>query len=318
MRLRRVLRECWPALLLFAFYLLWRTWLFGTPLRVYVDTPPLASLLWEWPQRVMALVAIVPAAAQPLPRALWWLLGGAWCALLLAGAWRGSEPQRRAQLLCAACCALSLAALLPHLSGTSGTGEGGRLLYVAGAWLAGWSAIALLALGRGPLPAIAALLLVGACATAQALQLRHWSAAGATMQHVLAAIDAWLPQSAPGRYALLLLPDHLGAVPFARNAQGALVGPPRLGQSRLDRVAPLLPTQFEEWSGHVAAALPQRLMGVAAGTAVPLQALCYDPTTQALHPLQVPAPHGAEWRAWQSAWREAVAGSPCAPLLEPF
>src|SRR5690606_37643381 len=106
--------------------------------------------------------------------------------------------------------------------------------------------------------------------------LRQWHAAGTAMQGVLSATATYAARADGQTLGLLLLPDHHGPVPFARNAQGGVVSPPHHPHGLLDRVVPLLPGQFAEWQQHIADGLPARLKGLQPGTPVAIELLCLD------------------------------------------
>jgi hypothetical protein len=309
-RARRTLLACAPALVLFLAYLGWRVHLFGQALQVYPDTPPLSSLLGPALfDRIGTLLAILPDALPAMPAAVLLVPLALLAGVLGVGAALAGARLRNLQLLCALATGLSIAALLPHLGPASGHGEGGRLLYLAAAWLAAWCTLALVALPWRAGLACGALLLA-ASAALQAPLLRQWAVAGDAMGGVLAAIASHAPVD-DGSLGLLLLPDHYGPVPFARNAQGALVAPPMQRRMRLGEVVPLLPTQFEEWRRHVDDGLPARLKGLPAGSPVALRMLCYDAGARRLVDLGL-TEAGDDWHI---QWRTAVAASPCAPFF---
>lgn len=306
----RTLLACAPALVLFLAYLGWRVHLFGHALQVYPDTPPLSSLFgFALFDRIGTLLAILPDALPGIPAAALMALLAFLLAMLGVGAAFAGPVLRRLHLLCALATGLSVAALLPHLGPAGGHGEGGRLLYLAAAWLAAWCGLALVALPARAGLACGALLLA-ASAALQAPLLRQWAVAGDAMDGVLAAIGDHAPRD-DGSLGLLLLPDHYGPVPFARNAQGALVAPPMQLRVLLSEVVPLVPTQFGEWRRHVAEGLPARLKGLPAGTPVALRMLCYDAGARRLVDLG-PTDAGDDWPI---QWRTAVAASTCAPFF---
>ena len=79
-----------------------------------------------------------------------------------------------------------------------------------------------------------------------------WQDSAREMSRVTAAVPVLAKEISDTQYALLLLPDHLSAVPFARNAQGGIVMPPSQKAPYLHKMAAFTPYQFAEWEGHIA------------------------------------------------------------------
>jgi hypothetical protein len=77
-----------------------------------------------------------------------------------------------------------------------------------------------------------------------------WQDSAAEMLRVTKAVPVLASEIDDTQYALLLLPDYLTVVPFVRNAQGAVVMPPRQPVSYLTKMAAMSPLQFAEWESH--------------------------------------------------------------------
>ncbi len=247
-RLRRALVACWPALLLFAAYLLLRTALFGSLVQVYPDSQPGRLLsLGELGGRLWALGQIPRAAFASSPGAGWaallvvlfGLLGAAWLA------WRKQQWVPRL-LLPLAFTLLSLLALLPHLTGVMSSGEGGRFYYASAAWLALLLA-GVIDLVRSRL--LLALVMCAGFASAQRVMLDAWAEAGSAMQQLLPALAGAAASLGPEQIGLLLVPDALGPVPFARNAQGGISVPPQQAEDYLSRLLPFVAADVGQWPG---------------------------------------------------------------------
>lgn len=251
-RALRVLRDTWPAVLIFFAYLGWRWFLFGDPLKVYPGSDPTASLglgdLW---QRLTAL-AVIPrvvfadapvAGAVALAATVLALIAAAWVAArarLLTTTW----------LLPIAWTALSLLSLVPHLSGVLDHGEGGRFYYATAAWLALAMAPAI-DLVAARVRVIASIVLVAAFVLAQAHALSQWARAGQSMTVLLPQLAAAAETLGDDDFALAVVPDHIGPVPFARNAQGGISMPPLQPRNLLPQLVPILPVAIPTWPARI-------------------------------------------------------------------
>ncbi|MEO7761901.1 MAG: hypothetical protein ABIS68_08335 [Casimicrobiaceae bacterium] len=259
-RLRALVRDLLPWAAMIGGYFALRLALFGSMFQVYPGTDPLqriqtstwlpgAAEIWAW------LIAALPN--EP---ALVVVLAGS--AILLAIALRNAlrDPALRRPLLAIlAALALSLAMLLPHLSGLSARGEGGRLFYSTTALSAIFLAIGS---GRyfGPFGAYRrAAVFLFATATAMLVAhsvlldaaLRPWRNAGAQMRMFVATIPELRKSVAAGGYALVIAPDAIGPAPFARNAQGAIVIPPVQREWLLNAITVYLPARLPDLPGRL-------------------------------------------------------------------
>ncbi|MBK7143861.1 MAG: hypothetical protein IPH76_01155 [Xanthomonadales bacterium] len=100
-------------------------------------------------------------------------------------------------------------------------------------------------------------------------------------------------------FALVVVPDHIGPVPFARNAQGGIVMPPQQTANLLPRLVPLLPEAIATWPQRIAdgdvARIKQR------DIAPRLDAVfCFDPAHLRLHR----AEQAADWREPEAFLRD--------------
>jgi hypothetical protein len=297
----RTARECLPAVVLFFAYLGLRHAIFGSALQVYPGSDPSAALgladllarageLGSIPRIVFADAARVGALAL-----LATLFG------LVAAAIVARREQRRLAgwVLPFAWSLLSLASLLPHLHSVYAHGEGGRFYYATSAWLALTLAPAI-AILRARAQVLVAVALVAAFACAQAHTLQQWARAGESMQVLLPQLAATAGTLGDDEFALVIVPDHLGPVPFARNAQAGLVKPPQQAENLLPKLVPVLPEAIHTWPRRIAdgdvALIKQRTI------APRLDALfCYDSRSQRIErAAQVPDWRDAERFAQQS------------------
>lgn len=207
-------------------------------------------------------------------------------------------------------------------------GEGGRVLYAPGA-------IALLALVV-PLRSSVRVLRVAALVAAVALVLasaglahravERWVQAGSSMRALGDALAETAAKLPAGEYAFVLAGDHLGAVPFARNAQYSLLMPPFAPFALSSRVMVQAVPELPQWPGLFARDAVGRLMReplidmlrVPPPPArdppyrLPDHFLCWDARERVLRPVALDlAPDAGNWDA---AWARALASPACAQV----
>jgi hypothetical protein len=187
----------------------------------------------------------------------------------------------------------NLGTLAPH-------GEGGRLWYVPLVWLVlAWGVwLSRSSDRRSLLIAVFSMLLpILACTTQTSPLLRHVQQTQCALRDIAAQTPAWA-DAHPG-LTLLILPDHVGPVVMARNAQGALMLPPVQAQSYFYRVLPTLPqeialrhTQFHQGLGTRLAQYQPQIVDL------DTLARLLEPTDTARWP-----EHYACWDMQQRRWR---------------
>ena len=331
-------RRAAPCFALLAVYLLWRIAIFGSPVRIFADSEPVAALVggrWltilgssgDW------LVAEMP---EPSARRMFGIclaitlgLGAVWCLTH-----RGYRLRWLALVA-----AVAAAVLLPLLQvqQLDSQGEGGRLFYVAVAALAMLIALPY-ALSDSDAPwmwnralRILFLAATGITILSEAIllsaALRTWQIAGAQAKQLAAAI-ARLPAQIPAdAYAFVLIPDRIGGVPFGRLAQGGLTLPPVQPKPLLSHLVVQTENDLADWPANIRRGIvdalkryPARevLSAMAAGAAapggIPTTFFCWDITHAQLAPLMLPGPLDGEH--WLPAWRKALAASPCHALAQ--
>ena len=321
----RALVDALPWVAIAAAYFAYRMWIFGDPFRFYPGTSPgLALLSGRW------LVAL-PASAdwwplvlpEALPRKTFGL-----AALLLAvaavSAALTDRHERRVLVAIVLAFVAALALLFSHW-GWSATGEGGRVLYAL-------SAIAALAVAvplRSPAPRLrlaswivaVALLGSGLLLTRAAVERR--AQAGAQMNALVAALAQAADAVPAGSYAFVVVPDHLGSIPFARNAQGGLMLPPVQPRSLSAQLIVQLRADLPGWPGLLEKNIIGRLKNVplaevtaepgAQGTSMPLSLpdryFCWNPGAQTL--VALPLSFAPGFRDWEAVWTRALDAAGC-------
>ena len=115
---------------------------------------------------------------------------------------------------------------------------------------------------------------------------------------------------APQDYGLVLLPDHLGHVPFARNAQGALPKLAGLAVPTVDvlsRLVVFTPPQIDEWHRLTQEGVVRKITLRSDAPPNPTLYFCFDSRTQKLRALGYWATGTLD--DWRRQWRESVAAA---------
>lgn len=331
--LRQGARDALPWILVGVAYFGLRIAIFGTPFRVYPDTSPLVALFdGDWLQ-TLASGGTWLAAVLPVPQARVAFVAGM-CALLTlsAAACLRTRAGRITWFAIAATALLSVGMVLPHLATLPPNGEDGRLFYSTSALMGLLVALPWITAahsgGFGAMSAIGVVLAVvtlGADALLLRATLGSWTDAGAQSTALLKALPVLARTLPAGGYGFVLVPDHLGAVPFGRNAQGGLVSPPTQAAPLSLRLVVQTPDELAAWPEHIrrglvdalrryplAQAWPAVESGHAAAGVAPSDYFCWDSARRSV----VPLPLQTELLSgqWLAAWRAALVASPCREL----
>lgn len=319
------LGDALPWLLVACAYFAFRAWLFGSPFQFYPGTSPgLALLTGQW-------LAALPGLADWLPRALPETVprrAFAFSALLVAIAAVSAALQDRRErrpLAAVALATLAAFALLFSHWGGSADGEGGRVLYAPAALAA--LAIAVPLRARAPRLRYASWAAVGLL-LASALWLTHGAVerrvqAGTEVRLLLAALAAVADALPPGAYAFVIVPDRLGAIPFARNAQGGLMSPPAQPRPLSPQLIVQLADELPGWPKLLERNIIGRLKheplpsvtadphapAPAIEHAVPDRYYCWNPRTHAL--VALPLAFAPGFRDWDAVWAGALEAAGC-------
>jgi len=321
----RALVAASPWLAIAAAYFAFRMWLFGDPFRFYPGTSPaLALLSGHW-------LAALPASGN------WWPLAlpeegprrvCAVAALLLAiAAVSAAMQDRRERRVLAAIVLAGLAALALLFShwGWSDTGEGGRVLYAP-------MAIAALAVAlplRSPDPRlrvaawIVALVLLGSSLLLTRAAVERRAQAGAEVHALVAALRETADALPAGSYAFVIVPDHLGSIPFARNGQGGLMSPPVQPRSLSPQLVVQLAVDLPNWPQLLEKNIIGRLKseplasvtadpqapGTTPPRAVPDHYYCWSLRSHSL--VALPLVFEPGFRDWDAVWARALDAAGC-------
>lgn len=305
-------RELLPAWIAFALYALARWMLFGTPLKVYpASTFPRG--IGEWIDRMAPLASV--ATEQPGQYGDAWALALAAALALIAALVLADAVGRRTRTRLLAVALLASAviyAIAPASSFpvASWQGDGARSFYLP------WLSVALVAgtalapgrarraLGVG----LVVLLLIG-----QQGSLRQWHEAAGAMRQVQAALPALAARVGADGYALVLLPDQVRVVPFARNAQGGLASRPTQADDHLDRLAGATWRDLPVWhrrftGGEHADFNPDKSFTIAGFRGVH----CWSPAQATLVAID-DGGRIADLHAWENALRADIPRAGCLP-----
>lgn len=314
-RCLRTLRENVGGVVIFFAYLGFRYALFGSALQVYPGSDPGAALgPAEVLARLSALATIPQAVFATAPTlGLMCLIVSACLVLAAAVSAQRERVLPQTWLLPLAWTVLSLLALVPHLATIMSTGEGGRFYYASAAWFA-----LLIAGAVGAVPQRARLLAVFAIASvfasAQRPLLHAWRDAGVAMQALIPELEraaASLPDEA---FALVMVPDHIGPVPFARNAQGGIVMPPLQSRSLLPKLVPFIPDDRAQWPQRIRDGLVAQVKADPTATPRLDAVFCYDATAQKLIRAEI-VPDWRDAAVFEAQWQSFVGNSTCAAML---
>lgn len=292
-------------LMLAVIYLFWRSKLFaGQALAVYASTPeynlvPLIGRVAAHLTFPVGLAVLAPIAAiasvllAPLliPRAVRVLAGRVMAVGMLM--------------------ALSvIVAVAVHFATPPGAGEGYRLYYLATVGVALIVAAALKASGKAAVAMLITLMI--AMGVWQSQVAAEWTRASRTVDAAARAMTLAATTLAPSEFGLVLMPDLMGHVPVARNAQGALLTLKDGTSPARDFFIVFTPPQLAEWHQLAQEDVISKLTQRATAPARITRHFCFDNRKQTLEDLGYWSPGTlAEWIA---KWRDAVAQR-CPDLL---
>ena len=152
--------------------------------------------------------------------------------------------------------------------------------------------------------------LLAAMAFWQAQVTGEWQRASNDMKAVERELRRSASAMAPQDYGLVLLPDYLGHVPFARNAQGALpklAGLPAPPLDVLSKLVVFTPPQIDEWHRLTQEGVVRKITSRSDAPPNPTLHFCFDSRTQRLQALGYWATGTLD--DWRRKWRESVAAA---------
>jgi hypothetical protein len=321
----RALSAALPWLAIAVAYFALRTWIFGDPFRFYPGTTPgLAMLSGQW---LGALQTSGDWWPRVLPEAGLRRVFAVAALLLAIAAASATRYDRRVRRVLAAIALTALAALallLSHWS-WSETGEGGRVLYPIAAIAALAVALPLRSAVRRLRLAswIVAIMLLGSSLLLTRAAVERRALAGAEVRALIVALRQVADTSPNGSYAFVVVPDHLNAIPFARNAQGGLMLPPVQPRSLSPQLIVQLPADLPRWPELLKRNIIGRLKsepladvaadttrpGTSAAFVQPDRYFCWSPRSHAL--VALPLEFDTEFLNWDAAWPQALYEAGC-------
>jgi hypothetical protein len=284
------LRRALPWLVLAAAYFILRRLIFGDPFRFFPGSSPVAALVsGEWLAKVPVMLDWAPLALPEAGPRMGFTLSGIALIVCALAAGVADKPRGRALIALAFAVVAALVMLLSQWR-WSVTGEGGRVLAAIGAIALVVAALPLSAVGRPRLLAWIAALVLLACEFMLAEPaVARWVRAGEDTQRLSAALREIARTTLPGGYAFVVIPDHVGSIPFGRNAQIGFMLPP----IQVPPVSQLLIVQTEENLPPWPDLFERDIVGR-------LQRETFDPRAQALRPPKVAPPYAMpdRWLCW--------------------
>ena len=306
-------------------YFVFRTSIFGDPFRFYPGSSPgMALLSGKW-------LAALPASRD------WWPLAlpetgprmaFAWASLLLGVAAVSASLRHRLERRVLVALVLTFLAALAMLfshTGWSVTGEGGRVLYAIAAIAALAVAIPLRTPDRRLRIAawiVAVVLLASGLMLTRAAVDRR-AQAGAEVRALIAALAQTADAVPAGSYAFVIVPDHLGSIPFARNGQGGLMLPPVQPRPLSAQLIVQLADDLPAWPAQLEKNIVGRLKtesiwdvaadreasGMKLPPAVPDRFFCWSPRSHAL--VALPLAFQTGFSDWNEVWGRALDAAGC-------
>ena len=150
------------------------------------------------------------------------------------------------------------------------------------------------------------------------------------MRALLTALAQTADSMPADSYAFVIVPDHLGAIPFARNAQGGLMLPPVQPRPLSGRLVVQLAHDLPSWPELLEKNLIGRLKTEplasvtgdrqappgsqhesARPRAVPDHYFCWSPRTHGL--VALPLAFAPDFRDWNEVWAGALDAAGCRP-----
>ncbi len=278
-------------------YLVWRNYLFsGQAVAVYGSAPeyavlPLLSRVILHLGFPAALASLAPVEAMIVAVGL----------LLLPVALRRGN---RSVALVGCVMALSVVvAVAIHFVNPAGSGEGYRLYYLA---TVGIALIVAAAVKSSNKPSVAVIVvLMAALALWQSRVAAEWTRASQTVEAASRAMTSAAKTLASSEFGLVLLPDLMGHVPVARNAQGALLTLKDGTSPARDFFIIFTPPQIAEWHRLSSENVVRKLTARSTAPANPTRHFCFDSRKQRLEDLGYWSP--GTLVEWTKKWRETVA-----------
>ena len=307
-------------------FLAWRAFLFGNAWQVYTpaasESAALHTKMWS------SLLSLGPwwsALANATPVLAITYLACCAAGILFLALARPSPQWRLALALAGASGGLALATVL-NIGALSSLGEGGRLSYGPVAWLALAAGVMLSQPhslpDESPRFRAAATAAIGlAMVVGSGVLWGHLRAAWQaqdSMRAITLSVPPWAGSHAG--LTMLLVPENVGAVVLARNAQGGIVLEPVQKQPYLHRVLPTLSSEIQLRQEQFCRGMAKRLeivrprladagtlaaINERADTVWPKHVACWSHTQQKIVPLKAP-PLDATCEAWLASIRTDI------------
>lgn len=302
--LSAVTRRHWPVIaahvLLAGAYALWRAHLFAdASVNAYAGAKP--ADVGQFLSRLIAHASFAGDLVSLSPVAAW--IAGVCAISLLAFASRGhAKGVVSAGALMAGAV---FAALAMYFADSPHAGEGYRLYYIATAGMALMLAAGVATTGRTSM--VVLVVAVMALAQWQSRLTAEWTRATRDMNDARVALLDQARRLPAADYGLVLLPDMVGHVPFARNAQGAIVLAASAGDPGVDALAKLIvftPLQLLEWHRLAQEDVVPKITRRTDAPARPTRYFCFQSGNRQLQDLGFWPP--GDYGQWANQWREKV------------
>ena len=318
------IRTALPWLLLAASYFAFRRFLFGDPFQFFPGTSPLATMLGgAWLANIPAMIDWASMALPEMPARS--VFGWSGVVLMVCALAAGAADRTKGRSLIAITFAVlsAFGQLLP-LWYWAGIGDCCGVLLAIGA-IALLAAALPLAAARRPrrVAWVAAIVLLGSQWMLAQAAIARWVRAGDDTRVLAAALARTASETPADGYAFVVVPDHVGAIPFGRNAQGGLMLPPVQESPLSPKLVVQTDGELARWPDLFTRDIIGRLrrepvVSIAANLltpkvppphALPDRWFCWSPRTRTLVPLDLAL--DPDLRNWDEAWRDALSVAGC-------
>jgi hypothetical protein len=158
---------------------------------------------------------------------------------------------------------------------------------------------------RGPMRVVLVTITIISLAMWQRATVEEWRLASNAMFRLQSEITRLGKSMPKDEYALLVLPDAIGRIPFARNAQGALMLPYRNDRERLTQMVATTELTLPEWRKLMSERVLYKMLPNWTGVEAPSAYYCFNGTQ--LLPLSF-------WTSqsdteWKRRWSDALGAS---------
>ncbi len=309
-RIIQTLKDCWPYIVLFGVYLLFRLFIFGQATDVYAKDQALMDRyignLLRFPNTLQRL-AFGPFRESLLSYLCMFLTG----ILMALSLWSCLRPKKiKLWLFVFSSILVVLLALMTQFSSTDKSGGGARVLYILIPWLSALVCLPLLTRAG----VVYKIVLTGFFIVSLVLYqkvINQWTNASQISKKILLNVPDVAMDISQDDWSLLLIPEHVDAALLGRNAQGAFVLPPFQQHRYLDSIVPFIWDDLELWRNRINDNFVTTFKNNSKSpNLVPKQVYCVQ-ENGALFGFPLTPQDTETPQQWHSFWRQAIEDNGC-------